>query len=427
MNDTILDNNIPELSVVIAHTLEFPERSLQHVLSNTAFCKYDVFVIVSMFDKPYDIPKVDNKMAKIVNDVNVINTKDRTSFPESINIGVEKSMGKYIGIVPGDMDVNEKWNHPQMLALKRNPDWGFVCGCCLNHGFPDGHTEYIKLLHLAGTIFTRESWNNVGGFDLAYKDGKGFDDDDLFLRYVSAGYRPKLLDYHTISEQNHPLNLHKKIFGAKGEWEMFLKNRDIFILRWGVNGTGRFREMYAPIHFNDVKDVVRRNVYDLGNRIIDIGSGSGDMFGMNSVNFDINEYDAPNFLKGDAHKLPFDNDDFDVAVLCEILEHVDDPLKVLTEALRVSKHVVCTIPNESEYIVERWMHPKTEQDKQIYTEKWIRDSHVKSIVDGKHIFHIKRFKYDDVKTLFESSGCKHFEIKDIEVPYYIGWLVVAER
>ncbi len=48
-----------------------------------------------------------------------------------------------------------------------------------------------------------------------------------------------------------------------------------------------------------------------------------------------------------GEKLPFADGEFDLVVCSEVLEHVDDPDKVLAEIVRVSKnHVVASVPHE---------------------------------------------------------------------------------
>jgi demethylmenaquinone methyltransferase/2-methoxy-6-polyprenyl-1,4-benzoquinol methylase len=57
-----------------------------------------------------------------------------------------------------------------------------------------------------------------------------------------------------------------------------------------------------------------------------------------------------NFFLTDAHNLPFRDKCFDVAVLGETLEHVQDPVQVLKEAYRVCKNkLLITVPLEYEW------------------------------------------------------------------------------
>lgn len=94
---------------------------------------------------------------------------------------------------------------------------------------------------------------------------------------------------------------------------------------------------------------------DRGDKILDIGSAHGWIFDPQEWNItyvDINEFDIPNFVCADAHNLPFEDNSFDICCMNEILEHVNDPVQCLKEAVRVcSKKVIYTIPNEWEWTV----------------------------------------------------------------------------
>lgn len=93
--------------------------------------------------------------------------------------------------------------------------------------------------------------------------------------------------------------------------------------------------------------------------IVDIGSNKGHVFPESMrdriTSVDIDVYDIPNFVRADAHDLPFENDSFNTSVLAEILEHVKDPVKVISEALRVSKRLIITVPNDE--LWDEGLHP----------------------------------------------------------------------
>ena len=93
-------------------------------------------------------------------------------------------------------------------------------------------------------------------------------------------------------------------------------------------------------------------------KIVDIGGNKGIVFEKwdrkNIVTVDIDKYDVQNFVQADAHHLPFQDKEFDTAVLGDILEHVNDPVQVLKEAKRVAKNkIVITVPNEYEWDKDR--------------------------------------------------------------------------
>jgi SAM-dependent methyltransferase len=88
-------------------------------------------------------------------------------------------------------------------------------------------------------------------------------------------------------------------------------------------------------------------------KIVDIGGNEGHIFNgwdrNNVTTVDLDVYNIPNFVRASAEELPFSDDSFDVAVLAEILEHVEDPDKALSEALRVASKVIITVPYEHKW------------------------------------------------------------------------------
>lgn len=65
------------------------------------------------------------------------------------------------------------------------------------------------------------------------------------------------------------------------------------------------------------------------------------------------------FKKGSVYDIPYENNSFDLVVCTEVLEHLDEPSKVLKETLRVSKkHVLISVPNEPFFILSNFIRGK---------------------------------------------------------------------
>ena len=91
-------------------------------------------------------------------------------------------------------------------------------------------------------------------------------------------------------------------------------------------------------------------------RALDIGCGTGNhLLFLNKLGLDINGVDASHYMieiarnrlgarctlkTGMAEDLPFDDNEFDLVVLINTLEFLDDPLKALREAGRVAKRKI---------------------------------------------------------------------------------------
>ncbi|MDD3813301.1 MAG: class I SAM-dependent methyltransferase [Desulfocapsaceae bacterium] len=95
-----------------------------------------------------------------------------------------------------------------------------------------------------------------------------------------------------------------------------------------------------------------------GNGILDIGCSDGFMFRdltLSVVEADLiyafpEQYKGKiKFVKTDALHLPFKDNSFKCTILGDMLEHVEDPVRVLREVSRVSKHAYISVPNEWEW------------------------------------------------------------------------------
>lgn len=99
------------------------------------------------------------------------------------------------------------------------------------------------------------------------------------------------------------------------------------------------------------------------NSIFELGCGEGYMLEMmqslKPVKMDGLDIDIPllkdaeqrvptaSFILGDGHQLPYPNQQFDLVVACEVLEHVNDPERVLKEMQRVgSRYFIMSVPRE---------------------------------------------------------------------------------
>lgn len=65
------------------------------------------------------------------------------------------------------------------------------------------------------------------------------------------------------------------------------------------------------------------------------------------------------FKEGSAYGLPYKDNSFDLVVCTEVLEHLDQPSKALSEILRTSrKHVLISVPNEPFFMLGNFMRGK---------------------------------------------------------------------
>jgi 2-polyprenyl-3-methyl-5-hydroxy-6-metoxy-1,4-benzoquinol methylase len=65
------------------------------------------------------------------------------------------------------------------------------------------------------------------------------------------------------------------------------------------------------------------------------------------------------FKEGSVYELPYQDNSFDLVVCTEVLEHLEEPSKVLKEILRVSKeYVLISVPNEPFFMLGNFIRGK---------------------------------------------------------------------
>ncbi len=182
--------------------------------------------------------------------------------------------------------------------------------------------------------------------------------------------------------------------------------------------------------FQDPTDYTYRYDWLIKNsegKIVDIGGNQGITFGQDPdvTVVDIDKYDIPNFVQADASKLPFTDKSYDTAVLSEILEHVDDPVKCMKEAKRVAKKVVITVPNEYEWEEGLGAFMKLEDKKKEQgSEKFEKDVKGANPVekfyddDYQHLFHHRFYTKESLEEDLKKAGYENYKITDLK---HGGW------
>ena len=175
---------------------------------------------------------------------------------------------------------------------------------------------------------------------------------------------------------------------------------------------------------------IRRNCR-AGEKILDIGSASGFTFKGTELEpyvtfVDLDLYDMPNFFQMDAHDLKFPDQSFDVAVLGDILEHVEDPVQVLKEARRVAIRLVITVPDEA-----NWAEVHNPYSS---VEDLIRNENVSSVEElaekagpdvvkfhddeYQHCFHNRFYTEESLRNDLKEAGIHTYDFDRLK---YSGW------
>lgn len=176
--------------------------------------------------------------------------------------------------------------------------------------------------------------------------------------------------------------------------------------------------------FNEVAKLIEpaKNVLDVGcadgtfTKVIFQKTKAGRLIGIDILKTSIDyvkrrfaRNKSMKFKVADAHKLPFNNGEFDAVFCLEALEHVVDPLKVLQEIYRVLKkggYAIVLVPSEN-WLFHSIVWP--------LWQKW----------PGKNIWehtHLHNFSNGFIEELVEKPG---FKI-EIKTQFLLGMLLLVK-
>lgn len=210
----------------------------------------------------------------------------------------------------------------------------------------------------------------------------------------------------------------------------------------GSDCTNARCKCHIKTHFEQLEkripDLVKR-------RILDVGSGRGTFLidatqhGAHPVGLEMNEgymeqaYTKAPFplvqVQGNAEKLPFSNRSFDFINVCEVIEHVEDPIKMLHELRRVlalNGIVYLSVPNR---------YGMKDQHFHLYFVNWLPRSwsHTFVTLFGKHkqyentgighqsLTDMHYYTYKEIVKLLEYYDWEVSDIRDYKIAEMSGW------
>jgi len=148
------------------------------------------------------------------------------------------------------------------------------------------------------------------------------------------------------------------------------------------------------------KDIILETGAFKGQAVLDVGCGDGyysiyfwdngqpkRMAGLDAASNAIkaandNKQERPiEFIAGDSHHLPYDNNSFDIVSIQSILHHDDDPLLTIREAFRVAPKIIIHEPNGYNFglkVIEKVSKYHREHGEKSYTShllgSWIKQA-----------------------------------------------------
>jgi len=179
-----------------------------------------------------------------------------------------------------------------------------------------------------------------------------------------------------------------------------------------------------------------REVTPKDKKIVDIGCNAGHLFSdrdrANVTSVDIDLYDIPNFIRADAQNLPFKDNEFEIAVLGEVLEHCPEPIMALKEAKRVAKKVIISVPWEQRWTsnleplrtTEKRFGEKPREEVAKSENPFAKDFYKSD--NYEHIFHLHFFTPETLKKLLEEAGYKNYSFYEIRRSDFVWLGIICE-
>lgn len=154
---------------------------------------------------------------------------ERNNFSGAVNMGIKVAKAPYVAIITNDVYVEPGWLEPLLLALKFNPQFGWVTSRIIQ---PD---NAWRPFNIACCLLSREAIDKVGLLDEAFKAGKGHEDDDWYWRFLKAGYKPTGI-FESVASHPEAESTFKAEHKDRVE-QMHKTNQQIFYQKWGFVGT----------------------------------------------------------------------------------------------------------------------------------------------------------------------------------------------
>jgi len=173
-------------------------------------------------------------------------------------------------------------------------------------------------------------------------------------------------------------------------------------------------------------------------KVVNLGCGDIPIYlGENVTHVDFDNFSHKNFVQADIHNLPFKDNEFDTAILGDVLEHSPDPVQMVRESARVAKVLVATVFEHTEEVFPGTDGPERRGYKT--TAEWYKtipgyDACTEIIPDDvmPHHYHIQRFTDKSLLDIFWEAGVsidlyqKAQEGIENGKPYY-NWLIVGHK
>lgn len=387
----------------------------------------------------YELIVVDNhstdgtvEWLKEQNDIKCIFNEFNAGFPRGCNQGIEAATGDNILLLNNDVIATENWLQNLVNALYSDPTIGAVGpvtnsaayystipvsfntfdemqSFAKNYNITDSNEweERVKLIGFC-LLIKREVIEKVGLLDELFSPGN-FEDDDYSFRIQLAGY--KLL----ICKDTFIYHYGSQSWKEKPDeyYSLLKENEHKFSRKWGFNPS------YSTFIRNEIINLIEEPAEKKIN-VLEVGCACGatlvkikNKYKYAEIHgIELNE-NAAEIAKLYANvtdqnienaELKFKQNYFDYIIFADVLEHLYDPWKVLTEIkkyLKADGKVLISIPNVMHFSLL----------KQVINGTWTYSE--SGLLDRTHV---RFFTLHEIIKALEDAGYRNVEYQMITVP-----------
>lgn len=343
--------------------------------------------------KEYEIIIVDNHSTdgtvpwlKKQKDIKTIYNKENVGFPKGCNQGIEISTGDNILLLNNDVIVTAKWLDNLVQCLYSASDIGAVgpitnsasyyqsisvnykseqemqvFAKAVNQSNPNMWEERLKLVGFC-MLIKRTVLERVGVLDEIFSPGN-FEDDDLSYRIRLAGFRLLLCKDTFIHHYGSVSFKQNNVKYAN----LLEENRNKFLAKWGFDST------YSTLIRSEVAALVTHPENSEIN-VLEVGCACGGTLlylknkykNASLYGIEINKNAANSVAlfaevsdqNIEESQLSFQHHFFDYILLPDVLEHLQDPWKVLEtlkKYLKTNGKLLVSLPNVMHFSVMKKM------------------------------------------------------------------------
>lgn len=376
--NTIKEKNKSLTSIIILtfNNLAYNKRCISSIRRYTRRGTYELIVI--------DNNSKDGTLEwlKMQPDIKLISNNENVGFPAGCNQGIQIASGDFVMLLNNDTVVTKNWLNNLLTALRSSKKIGAV-GPVTSYSSNDQQlpvpylnlremqafaAEYnlsdeskwecvIKLIGYC-ILYKKEVLDKIGMLDERFSPGN-FDDDDMSLRVIKAGYQ--MLLCHDTFIHHYGSTSFRQNMAEFGQY--FQINHRKFIDKWG------FDTSYAFEKRSDIVSLIS-NKENNPIKVLEVGCACGAMLlGIKNTfkNAEISGIESDKtgaeiagtfanvkrYVYGEE-TITYPEGYFDYIVFSDVLQKLIDPWAELArfkKYLRENGHVIARIPNVLHYSV----------------------------------------------------------------------------